>query len=335
MNTSVPSIAIRYLANDEELEQLYLSDNENEKETSITPEPKDDTKTEKIKRESSPMKDVFSKLGKRSASIDSNISQSESPTPDRWRLFSEIKGKLTKTVEEKISEIKSGSKIEKEDIEIAREKFSASKENSSISDSEDASGSENSKFADAEVSYTGTEDEIETSKDIDNDIFSLTEDQMFNDEIIITMPKKANIKLGNVQYKNPNKGMDSSVETAVEAIEVDETVNEMDEKVVVKESAWKLFSLLSYNEVVIGGMVWMFCLIFSLTSLPSYVVGVVMAGFVILISKWYSNQEYENKYSKFLQHKDNLLNRKQIKIARPYKSPIKYEVIFFYVSNGF
>lgn len=64
---------------------------------------------------------------KRSSSIDGSLSEGTPPS-DPWRLFSDFRGKLTRTLEDKLSEIKS---------EKANKASKRSRENSSVSDPED------------------------------------------------------------------------------------------------------------------------------------------------------------------------------------------------------
>lgn len=119
--TSVP--VIHYRANDDELEELYPSSSDEEKRA--TPE-SDRTRT----FPSSPSKDSDNGQGMENGSErrsnDNNISEGTHPSSDPWKVLSEIKRNITKTFEEKLSEIKSDKKKRK-----------LNKDNSSISDSED------------------------------------------------------------------------------------------------------------------------------------------------------------------------------------------------------
>lgn len=91
LNTSVPSIAIRFNANAEEvIEELY--GNGSDEEPTI-----DSTIGES---ESSPLKSYLPKLIKRSASTDTSVpplgsgnreSSSSPPSDNKWRFFSDIK----------------------------------------------------------------------------------------------------------------------------------------------------------------------------------------------------------------------------------------------------
>ncbi|KAL0125179.1 hypothetical protein PUN28_004368 [Cardiocondyla obscurior] len=120
ITTSVP--VIHYRANDDELEEFYPSSSDDERR--LTPE-----SDKRIP--SSPSKSSENGQGLENdverRSIDDNASEGTPPSSDPWKVLSEIKGKITKTFEEKISEMKSDRKKRK------RRK----KNNSSVSDSED------------------------------------------------------------------------------------------------------------------------------------------------------------------------------------------------------
>lgn len=95
-------------------------------------------------RDPSPMKEYLKGLGKRSTSVDAGIIDIGSGS-DTWRIFHELKGKITKTVEEKFSEMKSDRKNTSSAGDTAKSvKLSVkSKDSSSISDSEDISEASN------------------------------------------------------------------------------------------------------------------------------------------------------------------------------------------------
>lgn len=148
LTTSSPTIAFRFRSGDEELEELHVEDHDSdisEKSKNLDSDSNslkvDDDKGGESTNETTPVKEYWNLLGKRSTSVDSGC---ESPFPhsnDPWRKFNELKGKLTKTVEEKISEMK----IERNKSNVlgisSRARLVNSKENSSISDSEDTSES--------------------------------------------------------------------------------------------------------------------------------------------------------------------------------------------------
>lgn len=121
------------------------------------------------------MRDYLNKFGKRSSSIDTGINEStlgqQTAASDPWRLFSEFKGKITKTVEEKLSEIKSknneGENSPKHVNKSDKSKTN-SKENSSISDSEEQSFSECSIAKSSGLSSTA--EDIEMSSDDENSL---------------------------------------------------------------------------------------------------------------------------------------------------------------------
>ncbi|RZC34748.1 testis-expressed sequence 2 protein, partial [Asbolus verrucosus] len=142
VTTSVPSISIRFHANAEQIEELYASDDEHQSanESSLG----STGATGVGEPESSPLK-YLPRLVKRSTSIDitPTANTDASPPSDPWRFFSDIKGKITKSVEDKITEIKSRNQDEGSPLKAKAVKDS--KDNSSVSDSEDLSESSISK----------------------------------------------------------------------------------------------------------------------------------------------------------------------------------------------
>jgi hypothetical protein len=137
VTTSVPSISIKFHANAEQLEELYGSDDEHPTSESAVGSSGSQGVNE---AESSPLK-YLPRLVKRSTSIDITPSGNidASPPSDPWRFFSDIRGKITKSVEEKITEIKSRNQDEGSPLKTRSVKDS--KDNSSVSDSEDLSES--------------------------------------------------------------------------------------------------------------------------------------------------------------------------------------------------
>lgn len=124
---SVP--VIRYHASDDELEEFYVSTDD---EKRLTPEsertsPKPSPKKFRVSICGDDGENLEASLDKRSSSVDENVSEG-TPTPDRWKVLTEIKGKITKTFEDKLHEIKSEKKKSKHD---------KSRDTSSISDYED------------------------------------------------------------------------------------------------------------------------------------------------------------------------------------------------------
>lgn len=108
------------------------------------------------------------KLVKRSTSIDVSAQQPPTdcspPSSDPWRFFSDIKGKITKSVEDKITEIKTRSQDSENQSPAHRIKTTKdSKENSSLSDSEDLSESSISKTC----GIVSTTEGVEMSSDDD------------------------------------------------------------------------------------------------------------------------------------------------------------------------
>ncbi|KAK9887753.1 hypothetical protein WA026_000068 [Henosepilachna vigintioctopunctata] len=148
ITTSVPSISIKFHANAEQLEELYVSDDEqkteiNEKKLSASSKEKGSHSTGNIQEttEGSPLK--YLRSNKRSNSTEVTSLTDSSPPSDPWKFFSEIKGKIAKSVEDKITEIKTRNQEEGSPSKGKIEK--STKENSSLSDSEELSESSLSK----------------------------------------------------------------------------------------------------------------------------------------------------------------------------------------------
>ncbi|CAG9824129.1 unnamed protein product [Phaedon cochleariae] len=169
ITTSVPSISIKFHANAEQIEELYASEEEtNKSEDKSEKSPAAPSVPFTIgEPDSSPLK-YLNRLSKRSTSVDvSSAHPSDaSPPSDPWKFFSDIKGKITKSVEEKLTEIKARSQEEgsphhksKLDLKTIRD----SKENSSVSDSEDLSESSISKTC----GIISTTEGVEMSSDED------------------------------------------------------------------------------------------------------------------------------------------------------------------------
>ncbi|ERL93017.1 hypothetical protein D910_10319 [Dendroctonus ponderosae] len=187
VTTSVPSISIKFHANVEQIEELRFSDDETpiseEKNSQFGNLP---AVTSSNDQDSSPLK-LFPKLVKRSTSVDVSTNQtlSSSPPSDPWRFFSDIKGKITKSVEEKITEIKArheeGSPLHKSKVDQPKVK-----ENLSFSDSEDQSESSISRtcgFASTtEVQMSWLSSDKNTSKEGTVNINSLSKIYNINTE---------------------------------------------------------------------------------------------------------------------------------------------------------
>lgn len=214
ITTSVPTFAIRFHAGGEELEELYPS--EEEDKSLVDEKCPDSSASEPTKTESSPMRDYLNKLGKRSSSIDAGINDTPN---DPWRIFSEFKGKLTKTVEEKLSEIKSKSNEAESSPKFTK---ANSKDNSSISDSEEHSYSECS--VPKSTGLSSTAEDIEMSSD---DEGSLVETPI-NKIMLQTELRKRNEPSIQISYlkdqeeiifKPKEEKTDDDIESGVEACE--------------------------------------------------------------------------------------------------------------------
>ncbi|XP_045476118.1 testis-expressed protein 2 isoform X2 [Harmonia axyridis] len=148
ITTSVPSISIKFHANAEQLEELYGSDDEfkseiNVKKLTAANREKGSNSTGNIQdtAEGSPLK--YLRSSKRSNSTEVSTISDSSPPSDPWKFFSEIKDKIAKSVEEKITEIKAKNQEEGSPSKPKCDK--ASRENSNLSDSEELSESSLSK----------------------------------------------------------------------------------------------------------------------------------------------------------------------------------------------
>ncbi|KAL1494416.1 hypothetical protein ABEB36_010018 [Hypothenemus hampei] len=170
VTTSVPSISIKFHANVEEIEELRFSDDDTpnieEKNHNFTT--LHTVSSSASDQDSSPLK-LFPKLVKRSTSVDVTTDQSlsSSPPSDPWRFFSDIKGKITKSVEDKITEIKAKHDEAGSPLHRARNdskllsKTEPNKNNSSFSDSEDQSESSISRTC----GFASTTEGVEMSSD--------------------------------------------------------------------------------------------------------------------------------------------------------------------------
>ncbi|XP_001604067.1 testis-expressed protein 2 [Nasonia vitripennis] len=123
---SVP--VIRYHASEEELEELYPSCRDDEKQQ-LTPESEKPSPNR-----SSPEEGSLVEL-RRSTSMDESFPEgllTPAAASDPWKVLSDIRGKITKTFEEKLHEIKSEKKKSKHER--------SSRDTSSVSDYEDLAG---------------------------------------------------------------------------------------------------------------------------------------------------------------------------------------------------
>ncbi|XP_046408967.1 testis-expressed protein 2 isoform X2 [Ischnura elegans] len=163
ITTSVPTFAIRFHAEDEELEEVYSCSQESEAAASEKTELREEDESSRAStpssssitishhvlggssREISPSKECPPKLGKRSSSVDSVGSAAaagagtcSSSVSDTWNIFQELRGKIVKRVEETLSKTdRSGKKLGPGSMLPSSR---GSQENSSVSDSEEACG---------------------------------------------------------------------------------------------------------------------------------------------------------------------------------------------------
>ncbi|XP_034939124.1 testis-expressed protein 2 [Chelonus insularis] len=184
ITTSVP--VIKYHASDDELEELYPSTDESKpkmSESAKTSPRSSPCKTPKLKSGGNESDEENSE--KRSSSFD--LSEGTPPS-DPWKVLSEIRGKITKTFEEKLSEIKNDKKSK-----------NRSRENSSVSDIEDLGD------------ITPTEDS--TPEKVEMESSSPSKSKKSHSRF-----RFSSIKTG-LKAKNPP---DESIESGVEAAELAE-----------------------------------------------------------------------------------------------------------------
>ncbi|XP_012271878.1 testis-expressed protein 2 [Orussus abietinus] len=191
--TSVP--AIRYHASDDELEELYPSS----EEEPLAPE------LEKLSPKNSPGKNVKSKATegllveggseRRPESNEDDLSEGTPPAVP-WKMLSDIKGKITKSFEEKLSEMKNERKRSKR----------RSGENSSVSESEE--------FGDV----TPTEESVTEKREKDS-----ASPTLCRRGHAIGFSRFPRIKTGLKTKKSEDDGIESGVEAA-ESVEEDAPV---------------------------------------------------------------------------------------------------------------
>lgn len=252
VTTSVPSISIKFHANAEQIEELRFSDDDT---------PNSDEKNHQFEnlnlvssssdQDTSPLK-LFPKLVKRSTSIDvSAQSLSSSPPSDPWRFFSDIKGKITKSVEEKITEIKArhdeGSPLHKSKSELKSsketksEKDPTNKDSSSLSDSEDQSESSISKTC----GVISTTEGVEMSSD--DDTPSINKDKKLHSPNIrhrfrfLKSHGKSQTKEGTININNFSKLYNINAENVDQALpehneDIESAVDALEETVFMDTS---------------------------------------------------------------------------------------------------
>ncbi|XP_014275137.1 testis-expressed protein 2 [Halyomorpha halys] len=159
-SASTPSFSFRYNAEDEEVEQLYYTPSDSESSKKIEDSPhtsKEEGINESKSKDSSPILSKTKVMG--------NLDDSSSG--ETWRILKEMKGRITKTVEDKIEEIKS---------DRMKKKLLAT---SSLSDSEERSETSSSvKDSSEKVSYLSKEEGVIADSDLaDISDTSLTPDR--------------------------------------------------------------------------------------------------------------------------------------------------------------
>ncbi|XP_012144692.1 uncharacterized protein LOC100879949 [Megachile rotundata] len=212
ITTSVP--VIHYHASDDELEEIYPS---SEEEKRLTPEfDPTDTKVTSIspkcieKRSVNESDISENNPDTRSVGTENVLPEGTPPSLDPWKVFSDIKGKITKTFEEKLSEIKSDKKKRRH----------SKAESSSISDLED-----HGCITPSEKNVEGKRVNDETSSAATTTTTTTTM------TTIISRHQRGNpvryVGFSDVKTGLKDKSLqDDSVESGIEASEFAQTVNE-------------------------------------------------------------------------------------------------------------
>ncbi|XP_017774640.1 PREDICTED: testis-expressed sequence 2 protein isoform X2 [Nicrophorus vespilloides] len=244
INSSVPSIVIRFNANAEEIEEVVL--NEEEKGDSVA----DLNQTSSSDVESSPIK-----LKRRSTSVD--VSSDASPPTDPWRFFTDIKGKITKSVEGKLTEYKTrggGEGADGSSPKAAKAKDPGGPKDgggagSSLSDSEDLSESSISKTCGIISTTEGVEmssdDETPSLSDKDESSpvesaatsekkkkIKIVKDLTVSSEAVASVGFLQNLQNINLGYEDDTK---SDIESGVDALLQLDNVELDGEEVLIKE----------------------------------------------------------------------------------------------------
>ncbi|RZF48796.1 hypothetical protein LSTR_LSTR003176 [Laodelphax striatellus] len=170
-SSSISSIAIRFHADDEEIEEVVQSESataaDKQPQSEIVEEESSSVSSSQLSTPTSTAGDsqsYLTRLGKRSASLES--ASPDNSSGDAWRLFKDFRGRITKTVEEKLEEIKSDRLKNKQ---RQHPKLGSRLENSSISDSEDQSeGSTSVKSETPSVDGEGRDREAKETAEIKN-----------------------------------------------------------------------------------------------------------------------------------------------------------------------
>lgn len=204
ITTSVPSI--KYHASDDELEELY-SEEESEASPKCSPVKKlDDSES------------FEGNLERRSTSMDENLAEGIPPS-DTWKLLLDIRGKITKTFEDKISEIKSEKKKKKkrrrqeaasvsdsenfEDITPIEESFSSEKQNKDSLSPLLRRRVNSSRFTFHEIE-TGLKTKAYEEKSIESGVeaVELFEEIISKSEALPNLPKESQITRIGINFKD-------------------------------------------------------------------------------------------------------------------------------------
>lgn len=320
LSASTPSFSFRYNAEDEEVEQVFTATIEKQEiqkaEDSSSSSMSLDVKDESKSKDSSP---ILSKANKRTGSLE------ESGSPEPWRILTEIKGRITKTVEEKIEEIKSDRiKLAKKKKLLNTSSLSDSEErseaSSSIKDISDKSNSEKQKdfVADSDlgdISDTSLTPDRATPIVSEADVSETTPSKEQVSQVI-SSPKKVPLpsisanpdaeKVAHLLHKKTKSKARTKIEMGIEAVE--ETSGREEGRFTqmmnvdsVRHSARpsSLFPNISVRTAVYFALLGV---LYAFVNVPQFLFGLIVGGFLSIDLGFWSDGcvQQLNKKSKDL-----------------------------------
>ncbi|XP_053987933.1 testis-expressed protein 2 [Hylaeus volcanicus] len=288
ITTSVP--AIHYHASDDELEEIYPSTDEEQR---LTPE----FERVSLNVSSSPSKSVKTKSTNDFNTSESNsdsqyvvaenaIPEGTPPSLDPWKVFSEIKGKITRTFEEKLSEIKNDKK----------KPCRSRAESSSISESEDQGNNTpcEEKVGDKQISEsaaaialgkatpgryvgfsgvkTGLKDKILQDESIESGIEASEFSQDIGDDIVSCSKSDSPITKSPESNDYANVQKQSHIHQSV-------LPKRINVKTIFSHLIKQLIYQVTYRSVAV--LVAVFCISY-VTPLPDYLLGLVVGIFTTI-----------------------------------------------------
>lgn len=312
-STSTPSFSFRYNAEDEEVEQLYYTPSDSESSKKMedsTHSSKEEGINETKSKDSSPILSKTKALGH----LD------DSPSGETWRILREMKGRITKTVEDKIEEIKSDRMKKKL---LATSSLSDSEErsetSSSVKDSSEKApfqSKEDLVIADsdlADISDTSLTPDRTTPLVTEVDISDVTpsKDSFFSTSTFNTSTKKVSAhsedteKTSNIFYKKFKTKTSKRVELGVEAVEesVGKEEGRLMEKKPVKDHGSSHVYLMPSVSVRAAAFVALLAVLYTFVNVPQFLFGVIVGVFLsfefsywVNCSQWVNHQKVSAEY---------------------------------------